>query len=138
MQFQTPATSQGVLCCNCQRYFGSSDMSGLCSSCFKKQLASSPEIPESQQVTESLDTMVAIAHPKKKKTKKKKNRCNAACCRKKLPIGMRTAAGACRCGGYFCNTHKLDHDCAHDYKMSQRKQLKKSNTKIVNQQMEKV
>lgn len=138
MQFQTTGTSQGALCKNCQQFFGSADMSGLCSSCFKKQVASSPEILENQQTTESLDTMVAIAPSKKKKTKKKKNRCHAVGCRKKLPIGMRTVAGACRCGGYFCATHKHNHDCPHDYKNSQRQQLQKSNTKIVNQQMEKV
>jgi len=56
------------------------------------------------------------ALPKTKKTikKKKRNRCEYGNCKKKLKKSRTFLA--CRCGGFFCQDHRLqcDHDCTYE------------------------
>lgn len=43
-----------------------------------------------------------------------KHRCSYEGCSKKLYL-TQLMIGGCRCGGYFCNKHRLNHDCTYDY-----------------------
>jgi len=61
-----------------------------------------------------------------------KRRC--VCCRKKLDL----TAFPCRCGGYYCPTHRadIDHKCTYDYKKEFVQSLSTSMEKIVAKKVE--
>ena len=61
-----------------------------------------------------------------------KHRC--ACCNKKLNL----TAFPCRCGGYYCTTHRPDveHKCTYDYKKDFIQNLSTTMEKIVAKKVE--
>lgn len=64
MELTRNTTSQGVLCTECQSFFGSAESQGLCSSCWRKRAKDTPETEPSNGndtvITENLDTMVSM------------------------------------------------------------------------------
>ncbi len=59
------------------------------------------------------------------KINKPTNRCRL--CNKKL-ILVGSVMGVCRCGGIFCNAHKIaqDHKCTFDYKSIEERKIAKT------------
>lgn len=50
-----------------------------------------------------------------------KNLCSHEGCNKKLYL-TQLIIGTCRCGGYFCNKHRLNHNCTYDYSKERNKE----------------
>ena len=62
-----------------------------------------------------------------------KKRCEE--CKKKIKSIM---VFACKCEKYYCNLHKVEHDCPFDYRKEQTEKLKKENPKVVNSKVLKI
>ena len=61
-------------------------------------------------------------------------RCMHAECRVKLGL----TAFACRCGGYYCGTHRFDdaHSCGYDYKAEQKMLLSTQMERVVGKKLD--
>jgi len=53
---------------------------------------------------------------------------------------MLVGAGACRCGGTFCNLHRYpeSHRCQYDYKTNGRQLLEKDNPRVIADKFRKI
>jgi len=67
-------------------------------------------------------------------TVKPPKRCMAGECRVRLGL----TAFACRCGGYYCGTHRFDdaHACTYDYKAEQQALLSTHMVKVVGKKLD--
>lgn len=61
-------------------------------------------------------------------------RCMVGECRVRLGL----TAFACRCGGYYCGTHRFDdaHACTYDYKAEQQALLSSQMVKVVGKKLD--
>ena len=127
--------SDSDLCKSCKRFFGNPQTNGMCSSCYKLNLAKmlGPKVPQK----EPEPVKKAEEEKKDKPTPEKPKQTDVTKCWKcKIKVGY--LGYPCKCGYTFCGKHRYfdAHECTYDYKAADKKKILKANPTIESNKLE--
>ena len=125
-------------CTKCNKFFGTKEMQGLCSVCFKQDGGVKKMSIDETKPTEEKSIEVALPEEKIEEVIKptQSNRFNCWKCDKKVGyLGFK-----CKCNYIFCASHRhfTDHACDFDYKTNDRAKLNNQDCFVDSKKVEKI
>ena len=113
-------------CKNQCGFFANKGLDGYCSKCAKDQ----PNVRSDVEIIDITDITNETNLPVQSLNTESCHKKRCASCYKKLQLAL---TFTCKCGLTLCSIHRYpeSHECTYDFKQEQRKNLEKSNPKIV-------
>lgn len=124
-------------CINGCNFYGSIEMDGMCSSCYKQAVSQIVQrTAELIQVAESLQSSPSSPLAKPLEGQVKKN-VKCSICSKKVSLAMQIK---CKCNQMFCSAHRYPdhHRCTFDYAKHNKELLARKGVKVVSERIQKI